>query len=248
MTANPSSTCATQWAPFPLPVGGSHWRFLVARAGVGLRACSSSSGCSPASSLPPPALNPDPPPDARGTPPTRAADRSDDGNGHRQLVEITPWRVRRHVFSTRRFGDHPVRDVRTAVGSEHGCRRVSEGARHHSVSATATLIDQVTCKVGDRCPSGSESASVQRAGHSPVGTALGPAVVQPAAGPTSLRPPPPSSNAPDFDLLILPRSGATGAPQETTSAACRDMSRYQVSSGFSIQFGKQRFANSALKF
>lgn len=56
-----------------------------------------------------------------------------------------------------------------------------------------------------------------------------------------------SANAPDFASFILPRSGATGALAKRALEGCRDMSRYQFSSGFSMDERSKKSANSELR-
>ena len=56
-----------------------------------------------------------------------------------------------------------------------------------------------------------------------------------------------SANAPDFASFVLPRSGATGALAKRALEGCRDMSRYQFSSGFSMDESSKKSANSELR-
>ena len=56
-----------------------------------------------------------------------------------------------------------------------------------------------------------------------------------------------SANAPDFASFVLPRSGATGALAKRALGGCRDMSRYQFSSGFSMHESSKKSANSELR-
>jgi hypothetical protein len=64
----------------------------------------------------------------------------------------------------------------------------------------------------------------------------------------TLRPAAAGPNAPDFDLSVLPRSGATATVINQSLGECRDMSRYQVSDTFSMHRTREKSANCGLNF
>lgn len=72
--------------------------------------------------------------------------RSDRGNADRQLLAVAAWRACGDVVSTRRRGDPRLLDVRTAVGVEHDCHRVSEAVAIAPSIGGATSVDRVICK------------------------------------------------------------------------------------------------------